>query len=142
MSRLARYQPPSIPPQVLIGLVLLFALLSFARGLDYVVGDDRHSQSLIVLDALGDLRAWGVGIMVAALLVVIAYGLQRHFLIWCSHVLLGGVYVCVSITVAQSVILVGDGWAVLVPPAGAVVWHALLAALTGPFPRRGAGHGT
>ncbi|HWJ11829.1 MAG TPA: hypothetical protein VNS46_20780, partial [Nocardioides sp.] len=66
MTRLARYQPPSIPPQVLVALVVLFAAVSFGRGLDYVIGDDQRTQSLVVLRALGRLELWGVVIMIGA----------------------------------------------------------------------------
>lgn len=142
MTRLARYQPPSIPPQVLVGLVVVFAVLSFGRGLDYAIGDDERSQSLIVLRALGRLELWGVVIMIAAAGVLAAYALRRHFLIWLSHVLMASVYLCVSVTIAQSVWLVGDGWAVLVPALGTVAWHIFLLTVTRPFPRPGAGHGT
>lgn len=142
MTRLARYQPPSIPPQVLVGLVVVFATLSFAQGLDYLIGDDDRSQSLVVLRALGRLELWGTVIMVAAASVLAAYALRRHFLIWLSHVVMAAVYLCVTVTVAQSVWLIGDGWAVLVLPLAALAWHLFLLAVTRPFPRPGAGHGT
>lgn len=141
MTRLARYQPPSIPPQVLVALVLLFALLSFVRGLDYAVNGDV-AQSLVVLNALSDLRIWGVWIMAAAAAVVTSYALRRHFLIWLAHVVMAALQLCIAVTVAQAIRELGvGGWSAFVLPAGAFLWHAVLAALTRPFPR-GAGHGT
>ncbi|WP_278255569.1 hypothetical protein [Nocardioides convexus] len=87
MTRLARYQPPSIPPQVLVALVVIFALLSFIRGLDYALSGDV-AQSLVVLNALGNLHLWGVMIMLAATAVITSYALRRHFLIWLAHVIM------------------------------------------------------
>lgn len=141
MTRLARYQPPSIPPQVLVALVVIFALLSFARGLDYAVNGDV-AQSLIVLNALGNLRIWGVVIMLASTAVVTAYAVRRHFLIWFAHVIMAALQLCIAVTVAQAIRDLGvGGWASFVAPAGALLWHSALAYLTRPFPR-GAGHGT
>lgn len=141
MTRLARYQPPSIPPQVLVALVVVFAVLSFGRGLDYAVNGDV-AQSLVVLNALGNLHLWGVMIMLAATAVLTSYALRRHFLIWLAHVLMAGLQLGIAVTVAQAVHELGvGGWASFVAPAGAFLWHLALAALTRPFPR-GAGHGT
>lgn len=142
VSRLARYQPPRIPIRAFVALQLVFAGLSLARGLDYAIGDDDQSQSLIVLDALGNIEIWGVVIMSAASFLIAAYAMRRHFLIWLGHVVMASVYACIAVTVAQSVWLVGDGWALLGPPVGTVVWHFTFAHLTRPFPRPGAGHGT
>lgn len=143
MTRLARYQPPSIPPQVLVGLVVVFATFSFVRGLDYAIGEEQQAQSLIVLRALGHIEAWGWLIMAAAANVLIAYALRRHFLIWLSHVLIAALYLCVTVAVAQAIwkLDVG-GWAAIVAPAGTLVWHLAVLTLTRPFPRPGTGNVT
>lgn len=142
MTRLARYQPPSIPPHLLVGLVVTSALLCFVWGLDYTVGQDEGSQSLVVLKALGQIELWGVAMMATAAGLLAAYALQKHFLIWLSHVIMAALYVCVSVTVAQSSWIAGDGWAAVVLPAGTLCWHLVLLTLTRPFPRPGAGHDT
>ncbi len=122
-------------------LVVLFALLSFIRGFDYAVNGDV-AQSLVVLNALGELRAWGVAIMAAAAAVVTSYALRRHFLIWLAHVVMAALHLCIAVTVAQAIRELGiGGWSSFVLPAGVFLWHSALALVTRPFPR-GAGHGT
>lgn len=134
-SLLGRHVAPSLPPAILVTLTLAFATLTVMRGLDYAAADAPAGGSLVMLDVWFGLRFWGWLLVVAGGLLWVAYVVRLHFGVFLAHVVAGAIYFGVVAAVIGAYRAdLGEGWAPIIAPAGAVAWHTLMAAITKPFP--------
>lgn len=129
-----RHHAPHLPARILVGLTLVFATLTVLRGWGYATAVRGESASPVVLISLGNLTAWGVAFMTAGLLVLAAYAIRNHLLVFLAHGLAVVTYAAVAVALLGGVVDVGSGWQHLAPMLGGAGWHTLLAWLTGPLP--------
>lgn len=135
----SRLQPPTLPAGVVLGITVLFVVLTFARGMALA----RRPGALEQLRPAGDLDVtfFGVVLMGCAVYFVLAVLTRRHLLVWIGHVLIICAYGSYGFTVASACLVYGGGWDLVVAPVGGVIWHSLLSHRMRPIPRHPACEG-
>lgn len=131
-----RHQPPALPARILVAVTLAFAALTIVRGVGWITGTPEESLSWVVLNALGSSDVWGGIVVATGCAVLAAYASRIHPAVWAAHGIAACVYLLLTVALAQAAAELGSGWQHAGPPAGAVLWHTLLAWLTGPLPPR------
>ncbi|WP_210651353.1 hypothetical protein [Nocardioides sp. SYSU D00065] len=120
--------------------MLLFAMGTVARGWEYVSAEPERTMSRVVEQGLSHAQlsphAWGMVLIVTGLLVLTAYAVRIHVLVFFAHGLAAIVYLTVTVGFSQAATDLGAGWAHAAPTLLATLWHALVAKLTGPLPTR------
>lgn len=129
----SRLQPPTLPAGVVLGITVLFVVLTFARGLALA----RRPGILEQLRPDGDLDVnfFGVVLMACAVYFVLAVLTRRHLLVWVGHVLIICAYLTYGYSIAAACLAYGGGWDLVVAPIGGVIWHSLLSQRMRPIPR-------
>ncbi len=128
-----KYRAPRIPGELIVFLVVSFAVLSLVRGISYAASASTPGDSYVVIRAtIGGLEMWGAFLAFGSLVLLTSIAVRLHAFIWFGHVWLTAVYLCFSVTTLQAALYYSGGFQAAVPFVGGLLWHGLFAYLMRP----------
>lgn len=133
----ARVQHPTLTPNAVSRLSLLFVTCTLIVGLSWLSFLEPASASLVMLDVSFGIENWGALLTGGALLYVAASVSRRHFAVWAAHAFLTAVFLGISVTVGQSILEAGAGAYHLALPLIGFGWHAYISRFMRPLPPQG-----
>lgn len=129
----ARYQPPALPPPVVLAITIIFVALTLVRGLSWVDAQPGTVSALRAGAGFG-VVFWGTLLLAGGSAFFAALCSRVHLAVWVAHALLICIYFGIAVTTAEACIRFGGGASALTVPIGAIVWHSVLSWVMRPFP--------
>lgn len=129
----AHYQPPALPPPVVLAITTIFVALTLVRGLSWVDAQPGTVSALRASAGLG-VVFWGTLPLAGGAAFFAALCSRVHLAVWVAHALLICIYFGTAVTTAEACIRFGGGASALTVPIGAIAWHSALSWVMRAFP--------